>query len=205
MGASLLFNRHQDKDLFPWDWWSFGGMQQFESPQCISPWRHMPFFSQKFCVSIWIPSDSNKPITRKWVCAFRINIPTLILINSTLFFPSIIAVRWVRLSILFPIVLSGSRIKASSLVEHELYLFLKKRESSLYCFATWSSPRWLVMWKPLSPQIIKSHIFLLSLDSTPYPHQHPSSKLKIADRFCLISKKKKDHQCVFIHTSCSKC
>ena len=86
----------------------------------------LPFFSRNFYVSIWIPSDSNKPITRRWVCAFRINIPTLILINSTLFFPSIIAMRWVMLSILFPTVLSGSRIKASSLVEQKSYLFLKK-------------------------------------------------------------------------------
>ena len=84
------------------------------------------FFSLNFCLSIWIPSGSNKPRTGSWVCAFRINIPMLILTNSTLFFPSKTAVRWVMLSILFPTVLSGSRIKDSSLLEQKSYLFLKK-------------------------------------------------------------------------------
>lgn len=45
--------------------------------------------------------------------------------------------------------------------------------------------------KTIKPSDNKITHFLIFLRFQPHPHQHPSSKLKIADRFCLISKKLK--------------
>lgn len=96
-----------------------------------------------------------------------------IVTKNTLFFPSIIAVRWVMLSILFPMLLSGSRIKDSSLLEQKSYLFLKK--VSHYYVALQHGPdqsEMKIIGQVLGQQ--KHTFFLFSLD---FPH-YPFSQLK---------------------------
>lgn len=67
-------------------------------------------------------TGSNKPRTKSWEHVLRLT-QNLFQTNSTLLVPSMTIIRWVMLSILFPTLLSGPRIKDSSLSEQKSYLW----------------------------------------------------------------------------------
>lgn len=169
------------------------------TPVHLSMKRYLnTFFSLDFGLSFWVISGPNKPRAGTWVCVFRISIPMFIFTKNTLFFPSIIAVRWVMLSILFPMLLSGSRIKDSSLLEQKSYLFLKK--VSHYYVALQHGPdqgEMKIIGSVLGQQ--KHTFFLFSLDFPQYPFsQRKNSKYILPDL-------KNPHQWISKRPSYSKC
>lgn len=107
------------------------------------------------CITHFFP---HRPRTGCWQWSYTINTPALTVTHHTLLFPSMTAMRCVMLSILFPVLLVGSRMKAPPLLEQKSCLQVRRGGS--HRVALWHNPvnsdRWHV--GPWVSLLIKSHI-----------------------------------------------